>query len=79
MNDIISHAKNKKKLFKAHDVPKIKHWCIMIYGYDWWKTVDLNEVFEQLPLIQEEVIRRERADDVREVIAKQLGAKIKKR
>ena len=42
MNDIFSDAKKNKQLTK-HDVPKIKHWYIMLYGESWWSKVDLDE------------------------------------
>jgi len=41
------------------DIPKIKHNCITLYGYDWWCTVGLDEMFEQLPLINKTINNQE--------------------
>jgi len=58
MNDILGSA-GKAKRITSHDIPKIKHECIKAYGLEWWRTADLDEVFEQLPLIQEDYNKAE--------------------
>ena len=71
MNDIFTDA-NKKKSLTNHDMPKIKHDCIMLYGFDWWCSVGLEEVFEQYPLIQKELNNRKRNDEVQERLCGQV-------
>jgi hypothetical protein len=58
MNDIFGDASKLRRLTK-YDVPQIKHDCIKAYGYDWWKTVSLKELFEQYPLIRDDRNKRE--------------------
>ena len=76
MDDLFSQAK-KPKLLTKYDVPRIKHMCIFIYCYDWWKSVGLKELFEQLPLIQKEYNRMMYDYEVQKCIAKSLGVKMK--
>lgn len=77
MNDIFGDA-NKPKQFTKYDVPKIRNMCIVIYGSYWWANVDLNELFEQLPLIQKEYNQIKVRDEIQKSIAKVLGVKFKK-
>ncbi len=58
MTDIFNDAKKRKRL-TGYDVPRIRHDCIKAYGYDWWKTVGLDELFQQYPLIQKDINKQE--------------------
>jgi len=57
---IFSDARqNKGKVLTEKDVPMIRHECIKVYGWDWWNTVGLGELFEQLPLVMEDKNKKE--------------------
>lgn len=56
---VLDRVKSRERILTEEDIPKIKHDCITLYGYEWWLTVGLDELFEQLYLIQEEKQKRE--------------------
>ena len=76
MNDLFSQAKKNKSL-TTDNIPQIKHDCIKAYGYEWWNTVSLKEVFEQYRLIQEDRELQKQRDEIQKTIAKALGVKFK--
>lgn len=56
-NPLIKDSKETKLTEK--DVPKLKHNFIMMYGYDCWQSIGLDEFFEMLPEMTEEMRKRE--------------------
>jgi len=55
----LSHRSDNSRSLTEKDLPLIKHECIAAYGYDWWLSVGLDELFEMLPFLLEERGKRE--------------------
>ena len=52
-------SRSNTKQITVNDYDEIKHQFIVHYGYQLWKEIPLNELFEMLPPLFKEVSKRE--------------------
>jgi len=51
--------RTKQRTISTKDYSRIKHNFLMLYGYEMWKEIGLDELFEMLPEMEKEIARRE--------------------
>jgi hypothetical protein len=73
IGSILDRSKKSKPITEK-DIPELKHWFIMLYGWDCWNTIGLDEMLEMLPQLNKEIRWRE---EFKQGVLKGLGIKNK--
>ncbi len=68
----LSQSRSGSRGLTEKDLPMIKHECISAYGYSWWKSVGLDELFEMLPQL---LLERSKRESLRICTLKYYGVK----